>query len=191
MYDLKNINIGTKLRLFRKRANKSLLEVGNAINKSKATVSKYENDEIIPDYITLIELCNYLNIELDELFPPYAEEKKLQLTNPFNCNKLYLYYYTDKKLVTSVLTITNSNNHYNSMFYNGVKTLNDYINCSYFYKGHFESSKTTAYFSFMNENIVEIVQIVVNLPWTKEVTVCKGLILGLTPNSVPIVKITY
>ena len=112
----------------------------------------------------------------------------MQLTNPFNCNKLYLYYYTDKKLVTSVLTITNSNNHYNSMFYNGVKTLNDYINCSYFYKGHFESSKTTAYFSFMNENIVEIVQIVVNLPWTKEVTVCKGLILGLTPNSVPIVK---
>lgn len=188
MYNIKDIYIGSKLRNFRKNANKSLLDVGNAINKSKATISKYEKDEIIPDYITLVELCNYLNITLDELLPIDIEDKKLQLNNPFNCNKLYLYYYTNNKLITSVLTLYNNNDSFKSIFYNGVKDLSNYTKCSYYYEGTFDFNKTTVYFSFMNTNVVEKVQIVINLPWTKEISVCKGLILGLTPNSLPIVK---
>lgn len=188
MYDLNNINIGPSLRAFRKNAHKSLLDVGIAVNKSKATISKYEKDEIIPDYITLIELCNYLNISLDELFPIYERNKKMQLNNPFNCNKLYLYYYTDNKLITSVLILNTSNNSNKSIFYNGVKNLDNYMKCSYYYEGTFDCNKTTVYFSFMNSNVVEKVQIIINLPWTNEISVCKGLILGLTPNSLPIVK---
>ena len=36
--------------------------------------------------------------------------------------------------------------------------------------------------------MLEKVQIVVNIPWSDNIKVCKGLILGLTPNSIPIVK---
>ena len=36
--------------------------------------------------------------------------------------------------------------------------------------------------------MLEKVQIVVNIPWSDNIRVCKGLILGLTPNSLPIVK---
>lgn len=36
--------------------------------------------------------------------------------------------------------------------------------------------------------MLEKVQIVVNIPWSDNIKVCKGLILGLTPNSLPIVK---
>ena len=36
--------------------------------------------------------------------------------------------------------------------------------------------------------MLEKVQIVINIPWSDNIRVCKGLILGLTPNSLPIVK---
>ena len=35
----------------------TLSDVGKSINKSKATISKYESNQIIPDAITLLELC--------------------------------------------------------------------------------------------------------------------------------------
>lgn len=38
--------------------------------------------------------------------------------------------------------------------------------------------------------MLEKVQIVANIPWSDNIRVCKGLILGLTPNSLPIVKKT-
>ena len=36
--------------------------------------------------------------------------------------------------------------------------------------------------------MLEKVQIVINIPWSDNIKVCKGLILSLTPNSLPIVK---
>ena len=36
--------------------------------------------------------------------------------------------------------------------------------------------------------MLEKVEIVVNINWSNEINICKGLILGLTPNSLPIVK---
>ena len=193
IYNINEINIGEKLKYYRKLANKSLADVANFLCKSKATISKYENNQIIPDAITLIELCNCLNIDVSEFFPfnEDASNSKM-LFNPFETNKLFMYYYTDNKLMTSILELFAKNNIYNCKLFNGVKNTKNYNYCSYFYEGTFEANRTTAYFSLQNashrNNLLEKVQIVVNIPWSDNIEVCKGLILGLTPNSLPIVK---
>lgn len=193
MYNIKNSNIGNKLKYYRKASNKTMLEVGQAINKSKATISKYEKNEIIPDSITLLELCNCLNISLDELFSIEKEaNQKHTLINPFDSERLYVYYYTDKKLMTSIIDISQENNTFKCKFFNGLKNIEKYKNCSYYYEGTLEANKTTAYFLLDNasheNNMLEKVQIIVSIPWSSQISVCKGLIVGLTPNALPIVK---
>ena len=112
--------------------------------------------------------------------------------NPFNSNQLYLYYYTDKKLITSIIDIYTENNIHKCKFFNGIKNLHHYKKCSYYYEGFLESNKTTAYFTLNNASLrndmLEKVEIVINVSWSNEVNIYKGLILGLTPNSLPIVK---
>ncbi len=193
MYDINNLNFGEKLKYYRKTSKKTLLEVGYSIGKSKATISKYESNEIIPDFITLLELCNCLNISLSELFPlGQSSINSSNMINPFNSNKLYMYYYTEGKLITSIIDIYEENNVFMCKFFNGIKDITSYKNCSYYYEGTVECSRTTAYFSLSNvssmSNMLEKVQIVANIPWSLNITICKGLILGLTPNGLPIVK---
>ena len=101
----------------------TLSDVGKSINKSKATISKYESNQIIPDAITLLELCNCLNISIND-FLPITEEKNINsntLFNPFGTNQLFMYYYTDKKLMTSIIDLSISNGNYMCKFYNGIK----------------------------------------------------------------------
>ncbi len=141
----------------------------------------------------MLELCNFFNISLCELFT--FKDTTLSpsfIYNPFNSNKLYLYYYTDKKLITSIIDIYPENNIYKCKFFNGIKNIQYYKKCSYYYEGFLESNKTTAYFTLNNASLrndmLEKVEIVVNINWSNEINICKGLILGLTPNSLPIVK---
>lgn len=43
MYDIDILNIGKKLRDYRKANNISIEKLGNAIGKSNTTISRYEN----------------------------------------------------------------------------------------------------------------------------------------------------
>lgn len=60
MYDIKNVNIGKLFRKYRKLKHLSLDYVGEKVFKNKATISKYEKGKIIPDFITVLEICNVL-----------------------------------------------------------------------------------------------------------------------------------
>ncbi len=193
MYNVANFSLGKKLKFYRKAIHKTMLEVGEELHKSKATISKYESGEIIPDTITLLELCNCLNISLDELFSiEKTKNINYNFLNPFDSNKLYIYYYTDKKLILSIIDIYQENDILKCKFYNGIKNIDAYKKCCYYYEGVLEASKTTAYFSFNNNyssnNMLEKVEIVLNISGSKEKALHKGLILGLTPNLLPIVK---
>lgn len=193
MYNLDEINIGEKLKYYRKAINKTMLEVGQEINKSKATISKYENNEIIPDVVTVLELCNCLGISINEFFSSYNDSSKnSNYDNPFDKNQLYVYYYTDKRLITSVIDIFSEGNILKCKFFNGIKNLKSYKNCAYYYDGIIESNKTTTYFLLNNasskNDMLEKVQIVINIPWSNEINICKGLLVGLTPNLLPVVK---
>lgn len=67
MYNVSKITIDETLRKYRKIKHLSLDYVGDKISKTKATVSKYERNEIIPDFITILELCNVLDCKIENI----------------------------------------------------------------------------------------------------------------------------
>lgn len=193
MYNLDMLNFSKLLKKYRKSKGITLEKLGNNINKTKATVSKYENGEIIPDILTLLEICNELNINLSQLFPSQYNNTNSHSYNPFHVNKLYLYYYTENVLITSVLELIEENNKILAKLYNGIKNINLYAKeYSYYYEGIFECDKTIGYINLNSSNLpnslFEKVQISFTIPWTQKINFTNFFILGITPNSLPILK---
>lgn len=189
MYDINNIKLGEILKKYRKLKHYSLEDIGNRIYKTKATVSKYENGEIIPDFITVLELCNILNIEISNLFPSISEVFTSNL--PFNNNVLYLYYFISNKLITATIKIDGfKDGKYYAFIYSGIQK--DFDNCKYYYEGTVEPSQTVTYMNFRNinynKNNLEQVQIIINIPISNTSEKYDCFITGLTPNYLPIIK---
>ncbi len=194
MYDLQNLEFKQLLKEYRKSRGFTLESLGNKIGKSKATVSKYETGEITPDIITMLEICNVLDINVSQLFPIKFTNNRLHLLkNPFTTNKLFLYYYTKSFLVTSILEIHEETNKIFVKLYNGIKNTSNYANkASYYYEGILECNKSIGYINLYNPNSNDIqlekVQICFNIPWSNNFKITNFFILGLTPNSLPIIK---
>ena len=193
MYDLSSNTFNKYMTKYRKSRGLTLEALGNNIGKTKATVSKYERGEIIPDITTILEICNALNISLSQLFPSKNSISKTSCLNPFNVNILYLYYYTENILITSVIELKEENHTIFTTLYNGVKNITRYADKSaYYYEGILEFDKTIGYMNLYNvesENTqLEKLQISFTIPWSKDIEITNFFILGITPNSLPIVK---
>lgn len=84
---------GENIRKFRKAKGLSQENLAMAINKTPATIARYENGEIIPNAEQIYLICNELGIYEYELF---NNTRKITNTenciNPFNTDILYLYY---------------------------------------------------------------------------------------------------
>ena len=85
MYEIDIVDLGNKIREYRKAQNISIEELGNIIGKSKTTVARYETGEIVIDIITAMEICNALNIDLNDICIKEMQgiEKDINI-NPFN-----------------------------------------------------------------------------------------------------------
>lgn len=189
MYNTNQTNIGEILRNYRKIKHLSLEDVGNKIYKSKATISKYEKGEIIPDFITTLELCNALDINLSDILPSNVENNVFP--NPFNTDTLYLYYVTSNKLISSIIKIDNTTSDvFHAQFYNGIK--NNITNCAYYYEGSLEFLDNIAYVNLKNLSShkmgIERVQIIISLPLSNTSDFFNCFVTGLTPNYLPIIK---
>ena len=193
MYDLTLTTLGNNLKYYRKSRNLTLDELGKIIHKSRATVSKYEKCEIIPDILTLLEICNALNVNLSQLFPLSVQSNNISIFNPFYSDKVYLYYYAEKKLIFSILELQIEEKSILTKFYNGVKNIKHYKTDScYYYEGILQSDKIIGYINLYTpssqENLLEKIQISFPIPWSKKFQITNFFILGLTPNSLPVVK---
>ncbi len=189
LYDITNVNLGEILRKQRKLKHLSLEYIGDHIYKTKATISKYEKGEIVPDFVTVLELCNVLDIDISKLAPSITGIYTSKL--PFNTDTLYLYYLTSNKLISSTIKFDlGTGNIYSAHFYNGIK--NTSYNPAYYYEGTVECSPTIAYMNFRNISFdkmkLEQVQIIINMPLSNPSNYFNCFITGLTPNFLPIVK---
>ena len=193
MYDTNPNKLGELLRKYRKLRHLSLQYVGDKIFKSKGTISKYETGEIIPDFITVMELCNILNIELANIAPLIVQSNTSKY--PFTSKTLFLYYLTTNKLILSTIEIKDEikdriNNNFYAYFYNGVK--DNITSCAYYYEGYMEYLDNIVYMNFKNISTnkleIERVQIIVSLPLSNTSDCFNCFITGLTPNFVPIIK---
>lgn len=93
MSTFNNKDFGENIRKFRKVRGLSQENLAMAIGKTSATIARYENGEIIPNAEQIYLICNELGIYEYELFNNIKKINNIEtITNPFNCNILYLYY---------------------------------------------------------------------------------------------------
>ena len=92
--------LGRKIREIRKNRRCTLEELGQAVHKSKATLSKYETGDIVIDVETLYEIARALRVSVFSLMNLPVEECCAEPPAPdmrgrdvFASPLLYLYYY--------------------------------------------------------------------------------------------------
>ena len=168
MYDLTMFNLGESLKQLRKKNGITLEEMGKLLSKSKPTIYKYEENQVIPDMRTILEICNIFSITISDLFEFNEIQKDLsRQKNPFGESKLYLYYRgVSKKLIYSQLTITRLENIEKVVFKNSKKTkaLDEVVNE---YVGTLETDNQVAFINLKNNESTnsrfEKTQIIIDL----------------------------
>ena len=147
MYEIDIINLGNKIKEYRKARNLSIQDLGDIIGKSKTTVNRYETGEIIPDIITVMEICNTLGIDLNDICDKdvHSLEKDVY-NNPFDSDLLYLYYISINGVVISSIEIKKNKYINNILMKNGLtgKTYKQE------YTGILESNYNTAFICLTN-----------------------------------------
>lgn len=63
------MDIGSKIKEYRKKMNLTQKEFAKKINKSERMIQKYESNDVIPSIEVLNEIAGTLNIKITDLFP--------------------------------------------------------------------------------------------------------------------------
>lgn len=187
MYSLDSYHFGNLFRTARKSKALSIEEVAKKIDRSASTVYKYEANTIIPDFETVIRICNALEIQLDELAFKEEVDSNIQTSNnPFPTDILYLYYIGIEKLYEMKLEIKPEDGIMKVYF--KVPLLNDKI----FYVGSIESNSDVAFIMLKNygssNNHFEKVMIYINMNHASD-DIRMGFIVGEKDNTYsPVIK---
>lgn len=114
-----NEYIGARIRGCRRLRGMTLQQLADAIHKSRATVSKYENGDITLDVVTLYEISEALDVGLSQLVD-YHPQREVPERPPapdhgrespfFQAERLYFYFYDGRydRLKTGVIDIHKS-----------------------------------------------------------------------------------
>ena len=156
---------GRQIRIYRKLQGLTLQNLADRINKSRATVSKYESGDIVMDIETLSEVAKALNVELDQLVcnpenrirlePEENRQTLLIRNNPFfEAHRLYIYYYDGryKKLKDGIIDVDKgefNESGYKASLVLRIKTGNVVSNETW-YRGRVVYSDMLIRFSFLN-----------------------------------------
>ena len=186
MYNLEAYRIGDMIKKTRQAKNISVEELARRISKTKTTIYKYERNEVLPDAITVFEICNALDIDVNELLLKESiEQRKSYSVNPFGTELVYMYY----------LGINNDIMEYKLKFdtSNGV-TKADFLvnNIEIYYTGTIESNLNLAFISLKNYEPInptfEKLQLTINMKYSIDGRK-KGVFLALRQNvDEPVVK---
>ena len=186
MYNLEAYRIGDMIKKTRQAKNITVEELARRISKTKTTIYKYERNEVLPDAITVFEICNALDIDVNELLLKESiEQRKSYSVNPFGTELVYMYY----------LGINNDIMEYKLKFdtSNGV-TKADFLvnNDEIYYTGTIESNLNLAFISLKNYEPVnptfEKLQLTINMKYSIDGRK-KGVFLALRQNvDEPVVK---
>lgn len=182
MYSIDVLTLGKKVKDYRKSKGMSIEELGNAIGKSKTTVTRYETGEIIMDIITALEICNVLNIDINDIcdMSVHSIEDNTNI-NPFNTNLLYLYYISKNGIIISSIEIEEYKYSNIVLMKNGL-TPKGY---KQEYSGILESNYNTAFICLTNAITnpgLDKFQIEIDLH-SKENDMYFGIFLGVSDNT--------
>lgn len=183
----KSTQIGKIIRTARKNKNMTIEEFSKKLFKSDTTAYKYERDEIVPDFLTIIDICNILDLDLND----FTQKDRIEISrensvNPFNTDILYIYYFYKETMDIAEyrLKLTPENGLMKVEF-----LLNDN---SIYYTGTIESNTDRAFISLKNyfpvNRTFEKLQMTVNMKYAKDDR-NMGIILALQEEiDYPVIK---
>lgn len=142
-----SIEIGKRIRNFRKKRNLTLDEMSNIICKSKSTISKYEKGEIAVDIETLYELADALQIHVEQLL--YCNPKKTPYLTSASCptffngiSQFFSYVFDGRTnhIIQCVFDLLSEveHNRYKIIMYMNFSDYNHYQHCENTYCGYIE-----------------------------------------------------
>lgn len=145
--------LGAKLRSYRKTKHLTLKDLSTALNKSLATVGKYETGEIAPDLETLVTWCTYLNVDLGGLLPSTCTIQDSAYLNRYQnhfIDRLYIYYFKGGENKIHTCVIENDNQRLTAILYYDVKSVENIYESTFIYHGNVRYSDTATSFVFFN-----------------------------------------
>lgn len=166
-----SIEIGNRIRNFRKKRSITIEELARLINKSRATVSKYEKGEIVLDIVTLYEIADALQIHVEQLL--YCRPERAVITpngrEPAffsGLSQFYSYVFDGRsnqimRCVFDVLSVAGES-RYKIMMYMNIKDFDNYQNCENTYWGYIEHFDALTNI-IMRNNDTPMEQITINI----------------------------
>lgn len=158
-----SIHVGKRIRLYRKMKNMTIEVFAGLINKSKATVSKYENGDIAIDIETLFIIAQALDVSLNQLIDFEENTENTDRINDLGSvrgrhskTRMYLYFYDGRRsrIVRNVIDVRNTgeNGLYSADFYADIEDYSNCYKCKYLYHGTMHRYDTFTNFNFENQN---------------------------------------
>ena len=135
--------VGQRIKKYRKSRGYTIEQFSAMINKSKATLSKYENGAITIDIETLYQP------------PMFHAEPALPKNSYFNQTLAYMYYYDGRirQMVRSLLRFSQSVDHESVevTLYMGVASFSDPDRCQHLFTGEMKAYDTITHMVLTNQ----------------------------------------
>ena len=152
-------HVGQRIKKYRKSRGYTIEQFSSMINKSKATLSKYENGTITIDIETLYEIAKALDIDMkcfiDYQPPVFHTEAVLPKNFYFNQPRAYMYYYDGRirQMVRSLLRFSHASDHegIEVTLYMGVSSFSDPDRCQHFFTGEMKAYDTITHMVLTNQ----------------------------------------
>lgn len=144
-------DLGAKLRSYRKIQQITLQKLSEVLNKSVATISKYEKGEIAVDLEVLIDWCRFLNVDVATLLPGTKKtgQDEQRYAGSF-ADRLYLYSYLGHKNKLHLDVIEIDNDSMRATLYVDVAEVSNISGSNFIYSGKVIYSDVSTGFVFFN-----------------------------------------
>ena len=138
--------LGQKLKASRKAKGITLTELAEAVHRSPASLSKYENGEVNIAIDALVEICTALNVDISELLPAtYVDLKNADILKyeKHLIERLYIYWYNGEEKKVKKAMIENSHPSMKSKIYFVTDAENSEYQSDFIYHGTVSYSDTS------------------------------------------------
>lgn len=146
--------LGQKLKASRKAKGITLTQLAEAVHRSPASLSKYENGEVNIAIDSLVEICTALNVDIAELLPAtYVDLKNADILKYERhlIDRLYIYWYNGELKKVKSAMIENSHPSMKSKLYFTTDAEDSEYQSDFIYHGTVSYSDTSITFYYTNE----------------------------------------
>lgn len=179
-----SLTVGRKIKEYRRKKNLSLEQVAAAINKSKSSLSKYEQGTVAMDIETVCDIARALQVSVHKLLDIQEDwlitshAARGSVSGHPDVLYLYLQSYSSDTYYSGVIELGEDDRA--TLFFN-VPPRSDYHNCSTIYDGEFYENQALSQFFFRNEIaqqdtlFISLMNVVPALPFYMGECVCATL----------------